>query len=817
MGANDFLSPGVTIREVRSGAPVIRGVPTSVGGMVGRTLRGPVAYPVRLSSFAQFVRIFGSYSSNSYAAESVQAFFAKAGAGGVLYFIRVLGSSGGANAKAAVTLSSSTAGATSAVIASSGGAFPAFLLPGATFLLSLSGAGSATATIQATQATKTGAGATYAAPTAGHTLVVSINGVVGNQTISFAGTESTQALWHDAINNVARGFTVINAAGQTKLETTRRGSTAGGSIVSGSADVLASLGLTTGVLTNAGPNNVPDSNVVLATDLAAVFTAAYAGSTWVGNNTTNAITGTSNSSGAGVTLQFTSGTGVASITGFDNAVHSGAASGGNTAAMTFTSAGEGSDNNLLSVVVTANNAQYGNVLATTISPGSVTQVTLTATALKRIAIGDTLNLTDATTSTTIRGVIASIQTNNVVFQTATTATGTLNTATTVVTNETFTIAVLYNGTIVMGPITGNRMSPLSAQNYFVTNIGGPLPSSLGVNQLDPENVVTVADLSAALTGNVDNRPVNVSTAGFGDPLTGGTEANTFADTDYIGQNATVPFTGIYATKPLADLRMLAIPGISGTSTPGFVSKTLVQYCESQTSLVGIIAPPLGTTPANTATYKQTNIGATSYGIMYYPWVQIISVLSGVKALSPPEGYVMGMIANTDSNNGVQEAPAGDSKGKLTLTVDVERVLSIDDKNLLYPLNINPIENIVNVGQCVEGSRTMEDGTYNQVSVRRTFIFLEQSLLVGSRFVIFEPNTAATRAKLKRATDNFLEAQWRQGVLDGATITDAFNVICDETNNPQVIINAQQMVEDVLVNVPLVVENLVINIGQKTAA
>jgi phage tail sheath protein FI len=600
--ANNLLYPGVVIREVRSGIPQIRGVPTSVAGFIVRTLRGPVAYPIRVSSFAQFVRIFGTYMVNSYSAESVRAFFDNGGS--VAYIVRVLGSSGaGPNAKGALTLSAS----------------------------------------------------------------------------------------------------------------------------------------------------------------------------------------------------------------------------GGYQAMTFTSCGEGLDNNNFSVLATKYNLNVGAGLINAITPSStVTGFALTAFAANRFSVGDQISATDSVSGGSVRGVVSTVSNNNIVLQyPVVAATGLSPTATTLV-NETFGVTVLYNGTPVEGPISNLRMSSLSLKNYFANSLGGVLAGTSGVNQLDIENVVTVADISTP-TGGLDLRPINTATGGTGDNLTGGNEYTTFADLDWIGQNGTYPFTGMYATSNVKTLRMLAIPGISG-QVAGFVSKSLVQYAEQRSlpstqGFVGVVSVPLGTTPLNAAAYKNNSLGSTSYGAVYYPWVQIVSPLTGVQAMSPPEGYVMGMWARCDANQSVAKAPAGEYTGQLVDTVDVERVLSDDDKALVYPVNINPIENIPSVGQCVMGSRTLESGQFNQIHVRRTFIYLEQSLKIGTRFVIFEPNTTATRAKLKRATDAFLEAEWRKpnGTLTGDVLAQAFTTVCDTTNNPQVIINAQQMVEDVYVNVPGTVENLIISIQQNAIA
>lgn len=100
-------------------------------------------------------------------------------------------------------------------------------------------------------ATVTGSGATYAAVTAGHTLTLNING--REYVATFAGTENTQALYHAAINAAIGSSGGIvpgrarNAGGETMLYANAvKGGSGLGSVVAGSTDVLASLGLTAG-------------------------------------------------------------------------------------------------------------------------------------------------------------------------------------------------------------------------------------------------------------------------------------------------------------------------------------------------------------------------------------------------------------------------------------------------------------------------------------------------------------------------------------------------------------------------------------------
>ncbi|MEQ1529013.1 MAG: hypothetical protein ABL925_06835, partial [Methylococcales bacterium] len=75
--------PGVYIEEVSSGVHTITGVATSITAFIGRALRGPVdsdgKSPLRVQSFAEFERHFGSLWRDSTLSYTVQQFFQNGG------------------------------------------------------------------------------------------------------------------------------------------------------------------------------------------------------------------------------------------------------------------------------------------------------------------------------------------------------------------------------------------------------------------------------------------------------------------------------------------------------------------------------------------------------------------------------------------------------------------------------------------------------------------------------------------------------------------------------------------------------------------
>ncbi len=76
--------PGVYIEEVPSGVRTIMGVATSITAFIGRAQRGPIDKPVRVQSFAEYQRWFGSMWTESPMSYAVQQYFLNGGADAII-------------------------------------------------------------------------------------------------------------------------------------------------------------------------------------------------------------------------------------------------------------------------------------------------------------------------------------------------------------------------------------------------------------------------------------------------------------------------------------------------------------------------------------------------------------------------------------------------------------------------------------------------------------------------------------------------------------------------------------------------------------
>ena len=65
--------------------------------------------------------------------------------------------------------------------------------------------------------------------------------------------------------------------------------------------------------------------------------------------------------------------------------------------------------------------------------------------------------------------------------------------------------------------------------------------------------------------------------------------------------------------------------------------------------------------------------------------------------------------------------------------------------------------------------------WRYISVRRTVIYIEQSIKYAAEPYVFAPNVATTWSNVKAMITNFLTNAWQQGALAGAKADDAFTV------------------------------------------
>jgi phage tail sheath protein FI len=177
-----------------------------------------------------------------------------------------------------------------------------------------------------------------------------------------------------------------------------------------------------------------------------------------------------------------------------------------------------------------------------------------------------------------------------------------------------------------------------------------------------------------------------------------------------------------------------------------------------------------------------------YAAIYWPRVQIPDPVTGIQRFIDPAGTVAGCYARTDGARGVWKAPAGLDNATLGVR-GLERRVSDGENGLLNPLALNVLRAFTD-GIIVWGARTMDgydnsgDTDYRYVPVRRTALYIEESLYRGLKWAVFEPNDDRLWARIRLSAGNFMNTMFRQGAFQGLTKDTAYFVRCDSSTTTQ---------------------------------
>jgi phage tail sheath protein FI len=285
-------------------------------------------------------------------------------------------------------------------------------------------------------------------------------------------------------------------------------------------------------------------------------------------------------------------------------------------------------------------------------------------------------------------------------------------------------------------------------------------------------------------------------------LQGGSKTNAVRvmPDDYVGNAA--DRTGFAGLEAVDTVTMLAVPDLMSVYQQGIIDLEGVQavqlamlaHCELMGDRVAILDAPPGYNAQQIREWRVDKVAYDSkYAALYWPWIKVYDPLAGRPSFMPPSGHMAGIWARSDDARGVHKAPANEVvRGALSL----ELQLTKSEHDLLNPQGINCIRAFPGRGIRVWGARTLSsDPAWRYLNVRRLFNNIEESILEGTQWVVFEPNDLNLWERVKRTINAYLLGVWRDGALFGATPQEAFYVKCDsETNPPDSIDRGQLVVE-----------------------
>ncbi len=216
------------------------------------------------------------------------------------------------------------------------------------------------------------------------------------------------------------------------------------------------------------------------------------------------------------------------------------------------------------------------------------------------------------------------------------------------------------------------------------------------------------------------------------------------------------------------------------------------FCEAERAFL-LVDPPAPPAAASTDAMRTWLTGVSGVpsknAAIYFPRIFMADPLSrGRPRNVGPSGAIAGVYARTDATRGVWKAPAGidATLGGVDL---VPPVLNDGDSAALNPLGVNALRTFPVVGNVVWGSRTLygadqRASEWKYIPVRRTALFIEQSLEAGLRWVVFEPNDEPLWGQIRLNVGAFMQDLFRKGAFQGLTPRDAYFVRCDKTTTTQ---------------------------------
>lgn len=295
-------------------------------------------------------------------------------------------------------------------------------------------------------------------------------------------------------------------------------------------------------------------------------------------------------------------------------------------------------------------------------------------------------------------------------------------------------------------------------------------------------------------------------------LTGGAEGDTISTVELSN--------GLAGLDAVNEMMMVVAPD-SMYAGVAAASSLMVDYCDARGDCFAILETPSSmvriTDMSQVSTYAKSTLGKnTSLGALYHPWVRIADPLAnGALVDFPPAAAVAGIYARTDNTRNVGKAPAGITDGALRGIVELTIKLNKSQRDAIYPNRVNPLISEPQTGTCVWGARTLSlDPLWKYIQLRRLFQFVGKSTYESTHWVCFENNNATTRTRVRLQLESFLLFLFNLGYFAGNTPSQAFFVVCDDTNNPQSIVDQGLLLCDIAIAGNKPGEFIVFRLSQK---
>ena len=251
-------------------------------------------------------------------------------------------------------------------------------------------------------------------------------------------------------------------------------------------------------------------------------------------------------------------------------------------------------------------------------------------------------------------------------------------------------------------------------------------------------------------------------------------------------------SGLYAIDDIDLVNIISIPDAPRLGAAGALSvyAEAIAYAESRRSMIIVDIPQEVVTIDQMQTWLAGNSSLRHpNAAVYYPRTFTPDPLNQNRRRSlASSGTIGGLWARTDTARGVWKAPAG-TDARLRNVESLTYVMTDLENGTLNPLGVNCLRNFPVYSNICWGARTLDGADalasdWKYVPVRRTTLFIEESLYRGTKWVVFEPNDEPLWSQIRLNVGAFMHDLFRKGAFQGTTPREAYFVKCDGETTTQ---------------------------------
>jgi len=246
--------------------------------------------------------------------------------------------------------------------------------------------------------------------------------------------------------------------------------------------------------------------------------------------------------------------------------------------------------------------------------------------------------------------------------------------------------------------------------------------------------------------------------------------------------------------------------MTGPYTNVAVQTAAINIASTRKDCVAFVSPHKGAV-ANNSGSEQTAVlawmtelsslsggPAGSYAFADSGWKYLFDRYNNKYVYVPLNGDIAGLCVNTDVTTSPWYSPAGYTRGAIKNVIKLAWNPTQANRDALYQVAVNPVVSFPGSGTILFGDKTMQTqpSAFDRINVRRLFIVLEQAIARAAKYSLFEFNDAFTQAQFVSLVTPYLRSvQAQRGI-------NAFQVVCDSTNNTPSVVNNNQFVGDIYI-------------------